>query len=260
MLVTKVEYEGIFPGKQLQFPYSSRYLLLLLKSDCSLLWENTAVTLQARQVFYCTPGHFLRIESTYRLLVLDYVEFELSEAEEQLFQSLPISTLSAFPAANFADLSFHIKQIYTMFYSGDKYRVEKGDAFLRLLLYCTASGDEASENTTRTGQLQYRLRQLRRRISDDPTTLNTVAEAAAFVQISPSHFQAVYKQYFNSSYINDLLHIRIRRACSLLKTTDWTVSQIAESLGYEYETYFYRLFKQYTGLSPREYRQTEYAW
>ena len=256
MLITEVEYEKIIPGKQLQFPASPRYLLLLLKSGCRLQWENTAVNVKARQAFYCTPEHALQIVGTEQLLMLDYVEFALDEEETALFNALPISTLSAFPAANFADLSYHLKQIFTMFYSGDKYRAEKGDAFLRLLLYCTASGDEQPEDTSRIGQLQYRLRQLRRTISDNPNSLCTVAEAASFVQVSPSHFQMLYKQYFNSSYLNDLLHIRIRRACALLKTTDWTVAQIAESLGYEYETYFYRLFKQYTGLSPREYRKT----
>lgn len=258
MIVTKVEYEGIFPGKIQNFPATPRYMLLLLKSNCKMQWEDTAVSLEARQAFYCTPGHCLQIEALDRLLMLDYVEFELNEAEAQLFHSLPIRTLSAFSAANFADLSYHIKQIYSMFYSGDKYRTEKGDAFLRLLLYCTASGDEVPEETTRSGQLHYRLRQLRRKISDDPTEFHTVAEAAAFVQVSPSHFQTVYKKYFNTSYLNDLLHIRIKRACLLLKTTDWTVSQIAESLGYEYETYFYRLFKKFTGVSPREYRQSEH--
>jgi AraC family transcriptional regulator, transcriptional activator of pobA len=50
------------------------------------------------------------------------------------------------------------------------------------------------------------------------------------------------------------IHISTRiidEAKALLKHTDWTVSQIAWSLGFESPNYFYNFFKKRTGHSPK---------
>jgi AraC family transcriptional activator of pobA len=41
----------------------------------------------------------------------------------------------------------------------------------------------------------------------------------------------------------------------LLHQTDWSVGAIADSLGFEYPTYFHRFFKLHTGTTPRAFRQ-----
>ena len=42
----------------------------------------------------------------------------------------------------------------------------------------------------------------------------------------------------------------------LLHHTDWSVSDIADRLGFEYATYFHRFFKLHTGSTPLAFRQT----
>lgn len=42
----------------------------------------------------------------------------------------------------------------------------------------------------------------------------------------------------------------------LLQHRDWSVSEIADSLGLEYSTYFHRFFKKYTGITPLAFRHT----
>jgi AraC family transcriptional activator of pobA len=44
----------------------------------------------------------------------------------------------------------------------------------------------------------------------------------------------------------------------LLHHTDWSVGDIADRLGFEYTTYFHRLFKHYTGTTPLAFRQVTY--
>jgi AraC-like DNA-binding protein len=46
-------------------------------------------------------------------------------------------------------------------------------------------------------------------------------------------------------------------ALSLLRNTDWTIAEIAESLGFDYPQHFHNFFKKQTGLGPREYRRHE---
>ena len=40
----------------------------------------------------------------------------------------------------------------------------------------------------------------------------------------------------------------------LLRHTDWSVADIAYSLGFEYLTYFNNFFKKYTGQAPGAFR------
>lgn len=49
-------------------------------------------------------------------------------------------------------------------------------------------------------------------------------------------------------------NVRIRAGCRLLAETSCTVAEIAATVGYTDIKYFGQLFKQKTGLTPREYR------
>ena len=46
----------------------------------------------------------------------------------------------------------------------------------------------------------------------------------------------------------------IEEAKTILLSSNYTISEIAYNLGFEYPQYFSKLFKQKTGLSPFEYR------
>lgn len=47
---------------------------------------------------------------------------------------------------------------------------------------------------------------------------------------------------------------RMETAARLLRRSDWNIQQIITYVGYENTSYFYRLFHERYGLSPREYR------
>ena len=48
-------------------------------------------------------------------------------------------------------------------------------------------------------------------------------------------------------------------AARLLRRSDMNIQQIISLVGYENTSYFYRLFHERYGLSPREYRQVRAA-
>jgi AraC-like DNA-binding protein len=52
-----------------------------------------------------------------------------------------------------------------------------------------------------------------------------------------------------------LLQLRIRHGINLLTTTQMTVAQIAEAVGFHSSSYFSQYFKQCTGHTPGEYRK-----
>lgn len=48
---------------------------------------------------------------------------------------------------------------------------------------------------------------------------------------------------------------KMEKVQKLLLTTDWSVTQIAQELGYTNMPYFSRVFKKETGCTPVEYRK-----
>ena len=61
------------------------------------------------------------------------------------------------------------------------------------------------------------------------------------------------KNYRPASYITNK---KMERAELLLITTDIPVKQIAHDLGYNDLSYFIRIFKKHTGITPQQYRKS----
>ena len=57
-----------------------------------------------------------------------------------------------------------------------------------------------------------------------------------------------YKQYVNN--------YRVEKACRLLTTTDYSIAQIGETVGYCHANSFTRTFKKITGMVPNCYRKS----
>lgn len=76
-------------------------------------------------------------------------------------------------------------------------------------------------------------------------------ELANASHLSISHFRRLFAAYFGmppTEYINKL---KIKKACELLKSGIYTVSEAAEEVGIANIYYFSRLFKKITGVSPK---------
>lgn len=85
----------------------------------------------------------------------------------------------------------------------------------------------------------------------------TVAQCAAFCNLSIPHFSRVFKKTTGASPIQFMLHLRIERARELLDFTDKSVADIAEGCGFRDQNYFARAFKKCVGVSPMQYRKKQ---
>lgn len=74
--------------------------------------------------------------------------------------------------------------------------------------------------------------------------------------VSRFHLAHLFKDEMGMSPISYLHKVRFQRAKELLRTTNYTVLQIAELVGFNSVTYFSTKFKEITGSTPRQYRQT----
>ena len=98
--------------------------------------------------------------------------------------------------------------------------------------------------------------ELRAEIYTSPGRFASVSQLAEELNLSPSHFQYLYKARFGVSCYEDLLSARISTARYYLSSTGLTVRAIASLCGYKNEICFMHRFKERTGLTPSAYRQS----
>lgn len=64
-----------------------------------------------------------------------------------------------------------------------------------------------------------------------------------------------FKRYNGVTPMQYILNLRITNAKTLLRTTTYSVSEVAAIVGYDNPLYFSRLFKKQTGLAPSDIRK-----
>lgn len=79
-------------------------------------------------------------------------------------------------------------------------------------------------------------------------------KAAASVNISPSHFSAIFSQEQGETFIEYLTSVRMEKAKELLKCSGMKSSEIAYAVGYKDPHYFSYLFKKTQNCTPKEFR------
>lgn len=82
----------------------------------------------------------------------------------------------------------------------------------------------------------------------------TVDETATEVGFSTSHFMKFFKQHMNTTFTAYLTEYRLVAAAQLLLTSEDSILQIAESVGFNNLSYFNRQFKAQFDMTPSGYR------
>lgn len=83
----------------------------------------------------------------------------------------------------------------------------------------------------------------------------TIKELAEISNLSESRFFTVFKNETGMTPIEYKKRIAARNAEKMLITTDYSIEEISEKLGFNSTSYFRRTFRQFTGKSPREYKK-----
>lgn len=81
-----------------------------------------------------------------------------------------------------------------------------------------------------------------------------VDQVLDYVGISRSNLEQRFKEERGHSIHNEIHHEKLRKACSMLKNTSQTTSEIASVCGYPSLQYMYAVFKKHFNKTPREYR------
>lgn len=83
----------------------------------------------------------------------------------------------------------------------------------------------------------------------------TSDSVAAHVSLHPVYFRSLFKHCTGVNFITYLTMRRLETAKELLQNTDYKISAICEMIGYKNHSHFYKLFKEYYGCTPAQFRE-----
>ena len=90
----------------------------------------------------------------------------------------------------------------------------------------------------------------------EKVTLNQLAE---MVYLSPSYLSRIFTRETGNSFNDYLNAVRINKAKSLLKYNDLRVADVANAVGFDDQSYFTKVFRRITGVTPVKYRLLAHA-
>nr|QQZ47033.1 putative AraC-family transcriptional regulator [Escherichia coli] len=63
----------------------------------------------------------------------------------------------------------------------------------------------------------------------------------------------IYNNHAIITFKKLLLDFKMKKAAELLKTTNKSITMISSELGYVYASYFIKVFKNYFGVTPKQF-------
>ena len=87
----------------------------------------------------------------------------------------------------------------------------------------------------------------------DHSDVVTLKDIAAHFHYHPNYISALLHRETGRKFSEILLEKRMERAVLLMKNTPLSIEEIAAMLGYSNHSNFYKAFKEYYGVTPREF-------
>lgn len=92
-------------------------------------------------------------------------------------------------------------------------------------------------------------------IEENYSSQFTIEYLADLCHWSPTHFRRVFHDIMGTSPLDFVNNTRITKACNLLRSTEDSVLNISETVGFHSVSSFNRYFVKIMQVSPREYRK-----
>ncbi|MCL1930531.1 MAG: helix-turn-helix domain-containing protein [Treponema sp.] len=99
------------------------------------------------------------------------------------------------------------------------------------------------------------LRKAERFIWENYTRKISLKEIADVSGLSAPYFSTIFKDEMGENLSNYLNRLRIEKASAMLRETEFPINGISTACGFEDQSWFSKVFKNYTGFSPCKYRE-----
>lgn len=209
--------------------------------------------IQAGQLYFSFPGesHSVEVKSVDTPLIYYAILFrlDLQDSEAGLLME---SIRGSSPLNIGSNYRFFFEEMREKALSADFFRRQSAVHQLLSFLYQLNSGNRSFHyGDDRNRHIERSLRIMQENVYND---LN-LEDIARRLELSDSYFIRLFKDKMNITPKKYYTRLKVEAASSLLAGTEQPIHRIADRLKFSSEFHFSKVFKQYTGLSPRSYRK-----
>ncbi|WP_339249771.1 response regulator [Paenibacillus sp. FSL P2-0136] len=102
------------------------------------------------------------------------------------------------------------------------------------------------------------FRQLEQYLQQHLYSQLSITEVALQFHVSPSYVSRIFKRHSQRTFVHYYMQLKITEACRLIAAKpELKVKELSEALAFADQHYFSKVFKEYMGVSPTEYRGGE---
>ena len=213
--------------------------------------DSDAVPYRTDTLICSKPGMVRHSRVPYRCR---YVHFMLKEGELlEMFMELPTFLQTEKPEVYLALLE-KIDRYHNSNRKSDSLMVQSAMLELIWTLRGDAKAQRKREQQRHSNEtvIEGVIHHIQENLTGD-LSLKTVAELA---RLSPIHVHNCFKASTGRTLREYVEEQRIRKACGLLLSTDWTLTRIAQECGFASQSYFSFAFKRKMEMTPREYARS----
>lgn len=227
---------------------------LIVEGSVNQVINGNKITMHKGDFYFLNPFD-LHEYTPNNSVTLAKVQFDLSILNDQIKESIAFN--NKYCICNVQSNNFI--RVYQMFLELKK-EEETNEVFNSVYISCLLTSlliiilrssnfqmDKISNEQSFNSAVSY----IHNHYSED-ITLNKISSIAGF---SPNYFCALFKEKFNVPLKTYIRNLRLNKAISLIKSTNNRVSDIAYTCGYNSFSQFSSEFKNFTGKTPRKYKQ-----
>jgi AraC-like DNA-binding protein/ligand-binding sensor protein len=216
-----------------QYPYETERNLLVSVMDSDRLKAQKLLNELLGHIFFESGGDFSRIKTRVFEFVamLSRTAVDAGASQEYTFQLSHGFFMKLQNITNIDNLCFSLTKITNQF------------------IDCVFTFSDVKNVNVMHKALQYMRQNYAGKIS-----LSVVAQK---VDLSPSYFSKVFKSEMGCNFNTYVNIYRIEKSIMLLRYGNLTLAKIASAVGFEDQSYFSKVFKRVTGLSPYRFLKTK---
>ena len=217
-------------GEEPDDSFIAQEKLLLTKAKTGDIKETKRILNEILgQVLFSEGGNLEKVRSraTELATLLSRVAIDGGASADSM-RRLSREYLSALKTAGtIEDICFQLQNLLEGFMSAMFFRKDKDNQYVRSAIQYIATGFNRS------------------------LTLNEVAQ---YVKLSPNYFSTLFHDTTGISFSKYLNRVRVEESKRLLLSSDYTLAEIAVAVGFPDQSYFSKVFKKETNITPGMFR------
>ena len=125
---------------------------------------------------------------------------------------------------------------------------------LYLLLAIIRKTSKNKMNSTNGDLRAFYAKEAIKYIENNYQNYITIEDISNYLGLNKSYFGRIFKEVIKTTPQDFLIKYRMIKACEILKTSNFTIKEVGEKVGYENQLHFSKVFKNVHNISPREWK------